>query len=85
MSGRPFFSENPSNVCVEFSRDGELKLERQSRPLWKTPQMTVLPSLIGIASILPLLSALTSNKKYCASIFSFFFLLSSFFFPSDLW
>ena len=22
---------------VEFSRDGELKVERQSRPLWKTP------------------------------------------------
>jgi hypothetical protein len=37
MSGRPFVSENPSNVCVEFNRDGELRLERQSRPLWKTP------------------------------------------------
>lgn len=37
MSGRPFFSENPSNVCLEFNRDGDLKIYRQSQPLWKTP------------------------------------------------
>jgi len=37
MSGRPFFSENPSNVSVEFNPDGELQIHRQSRPLWKTP------------------------------------------------
>ena len=37
MSGRPFFSENPSNLCVEFNRDGKLQIQRQSRPLWKTP------------------------------------------------
>ena len=37
MSGRPFFSENPSNLSVVFNRDGKLQIQRQSRPLWKTP------------------------------------------------
>ncbi len=37
MSGRPFFSENPSNLYVEFNRDGELQIHRLSQPMWKTP------------------------------------------------
>lgn len=37
MSGRPFFSANPFNVCVEFNRDGELEIHCQSQALWKTP------------------------------------------------
>ena len=37
MSGRPFISENPSHVIVGFDQEGELKVRRQSNPLWKTP------------------------------------------------
>ncbi len=37
MSGRPFFSENPSNVCVEFNPDGEIQVGRKPQPVWETP------------------------------------------------
>ena len=37
MSGRPFFSENPSNVGVEFNPDGEIQVGRKPQPFWETP------------------------------------------------
>ncbi len=37
MSGRPFISGNPNHVMVDFDQQGELKVQPQGSPLWKTP------------------------------------------------